>query len=54
MTRNDPFATHPEVPSFTVTSTTLADGDTSGRPDVRHLRRAGRQGPLAQLLVRRA
>ena len=30
MTRNDPFATHPEVPSFTVTSTTLKDGDTLG------------------------
>ena len=30
MTLNDPFATHPEVPSFTVTSTTLNDGDTLG------------------------
>ena len=32
MTLNDPFATHPEVPSFTVTSTTLNEGDTLG-PD---------------------
>jgi Raf kinase inhibitor-like YbhB/YbcL family protein len=30
MTGNDPFATHPPVPSFTVTSTTLNDGDTLG------------------------
>lgn len=29
---NDPFATHPEVPSFTVTSTTVDEGDTLG-PD---------------------
>ena len=28
MTRNDPFANHPPVPSFTVTSTTLNEGDT--------------------------
>ncbi len=32
MTRNDPFAMHPEVPSFTVTSTTFSEGDTLG-PD---------------------
>ncbi len=30
MTLNDPFATHPAVPSFTVTSTTLNEGDTLG------------------------
>ena len=30
MTLNDPFATHPVVPSFTVTSTTLNEGDTLG------------------------
>ena len=30
MTGNDPFATHPPVPSFTVTSTTLNEGDTLG------------------------
>jgi Raf kinase inhibitor-like YbhB/YbcL family protein len=30
MTLNDPFATHPEVPSFTVTSTTLDEGDSLG------------------------
>ena len=30
MTLNDPFATHPPVPSFTVTSTTLDEGDTLG------------------------
>ena len=30
MTLNDPFATHPPVPSFTVTSTTLKEGDTLG------------------------
>ena len=27
---NDPFATHPKVPSLTVESTTVADGDTLG------------------------
>lgn len=32
MTRNDPFAMHPEVPSFSVTSTTFSEGDTLG-PD---------------------
>ncbi len=32
MTQNDPFARHPEVPSFTVTSTTVADGARWG-PD---------------------
>jgi len=30
MTLNDPFANHPPVPSFTVTSTTLNEGDTLG------------------------
>src|SRR5262245_58325449 len=30
MALNDPFATHPPVPSFTVTSTTLNEGDTLG------------------------
>src|SRR5262245_56936093 len=30
MTLNDPFATHPEVPSFSVTSTTLNEGDALG------------------------
>ena len=30
MALNDPFATHPDVPRFTVTSTTLSDGDTLG------------------------
>src|SRR6478735_1323750 len=30
MDRNDPFAMHPEVPTFTVTSTTLNEGDTLG------------------------
>ena len=30
MTLNDPFATHPPVPSFTVTSTTFDEGDTLG------------------------
>ena len=30
MTLNDPFATHPPVPSFTVTSTTFEEGDTLG------------------------
>jgi phosphatidylethanolamine-binding protein (PEBP) family uncharacterized protein len=30
MALNDPFATHPEVPSFTVTSTTFDEGDTLG------------------------
>jgi len=30
MTLNDPFARHPEVPSFTVTSTTVADGSAWG------------------------
>ena len=30
MPLNNPFATHPEVPSFNVTSTTLNDGDSLG------------------------
>ncbi len=30
MALNDPFASHPPVPSFTVTSTTLKEGDTLG------------------------
>jgi Raf kinase inhibitor-like YbhB/YbcL family protein len=30
MTLNDPFARHPEVPSFTVTSTTVSDGSAWG------------------------
>lgn len=30
MTGNDPFARHPEVPSFTLTSTTVADGQAFG------------------------
>jgi hypothetical protein len=30
MDRNDPFAMHPEVPTFTVTSTTVNEGDSLG------------------------
>lgn len=31
MSENDPFARHPHVPTFTVTSTTVADGSPWGR-----------------------
>ena len=34
MTLNDPFARHPEVPSFTVESTTVSDGDAWGQPQM--------------------
>jgi hypothetical protein len=30
MTLNEPFANHPDVPSFSATSTTLNEGDTLG------------------------
>ena len=34
MSLNDPFARHPDVPSFTVTSTTVADGDAWAQPQM--------------------
>ena len=53
MIANDPFAGLPEVPSFTVTSTTLTEGGHAHRSDVRDLRRPRRQGHLAAALVER-
>ena len=34
MSRNDPFARHPDVPAFTVTSSTVADGAAWAQPQM--------------------
>ena len=49
---NDPFARLPVVPSFTVTSTDVTDGQSlPPAQTVRHLPGAGRQGRLAPAVV---
>ena len=53
MTLNDPFATHPPVPSFTVTSTTLAYAKTPARIEGRPVSVLAekRTAPASELLA---